>query len=150
MKTLLLGLGNTILGDDGVGIAVTREIRRRCSNRNDLTIKESALSGLALLDLIIGYDRLIVVDAIKTGTKPPGYVHRLDMSDIRQTTLASSPHFTGLPSVIEFGRACGYQMPRDVQLLAIEARDLYTVKEALTPELKKAVPGIAQQIHELI
>jgi len=150
MTTLLLGLGNTILADDGVGIAVTREIQKRYSSQNGLTVKESVLSGLALLDVIVGYDRLIVVDAIKTGMKPAGHLHRLSMADISQTALAISPHFTGLPSVMTFGKACGYKMPHDVQLLAIEVRDLYTIKEELTPELRKAVPAVAQQILELI
>jgi hydrogenase maturation protease len=146
MKTLLLGLGNTLLKDDGVGIRVVHEVQNLCDKPNGLTVKESSLSGLPLLDMIIGYDRLIIVDAIVTGTKPPGYLHRLQMSDIGETAMACSPHFTGLPSVIKFGRACGYPMPSDVQVFAIEVKEPYTFDEKLNPEVQRAVPAAVQEV----
>ncbi len=147
MNTLLLGLGNVLLKDDCVGIRVVREVQGALKKPDGLAIKESALSGLPLLDLIIGYDRLVIVDAIVTGTRPAGYVHRLEMSQMGETALACSPHFTGLPSVIKFGEACGYRMPTQVEVFAVEVTDPYTFGEGLSPEVEEAVPRVVREIQ---
>lgn len=71
MKTLILGLGNTILSDDGVGIRIIEELQSRISDP-DITVSETNVSGLSLLDIIIGYDKVIIVDAIQTVGGKPG------------------------------------------------------------------------------
>ncbi|MFQ5706351.1 MAG: hydrogenase maturation protease [bacterium] len=124
-----------------------REVQRSLEKPGGLTTKEGALSGLPLLDLIIGYDRLVIVDAIVTTTKPAGYVHKLEMSQIGETAMACSPHFTGLPSMIKFGEACGYRMPTRVQVFAIEVKEPYTFGERLSPEVEEAVPRVARDIQ---
>ncbi|GAH17016.1 unnamed protein product [marine sediment metagenome] len=64
MKTLILGLGNPILSDDGVGFCVAGELRGRLSQQ-EVTVMETSMTGLSLLDLLAGYDRAIIIDAIQ-------------------------------------------------------------------------------------
>ena len=81
MKTIVLGIGNLILSDDGVGIHVARELKKRIKNK-DITIDEAFTGGMNLLDLMIGYDKAIIIDAVKAGGEP-GMIYRLKNSNIR-------------------------------------------------------------------
>ncbi|MEJ2047740.1 MAG: hydrogenase maturation protease, partial [Dehalococcoidia bacterium] len=61
MRTLILGIGNSILGDDGVGIRVARQLDRLVKDKN-IDVVEANVDGLNLLDFILEYGRLIVID----------------------------------------------------------------------------------------
>jgi len=77
MKTLILGLGNPILSDDGVGVGVAGELEGRL-DQQEVTVVETSMAGLSLLDLLIGYDRVIIIDAIQTVGGKAGQIYRLD------------------------------------------------------------------------
>jgi hydrogenase maturation protease len=72
VKILILGLGNELLSDDAVGILAARVLKERLGDKADVV--ESSLSGMALLDLLVGYERAILIDAVKTGRTPPGTI----------------------------------------------------------------------------
>ena len=91
MKTLILGLGNAILSDDGVGIYVVRELRDRV-NRREVEVVETGLAGLRLLDLLTGYDKAIIVDAIESGEGSAGDIYRLTPIDFEAAKHLSSVH----------------------------------------------------------
>ena len=140
MKTLVLGLGNELLADDAVGILVARklagEIRGWCD------IIESSLHGLALLDILAGYDRAIIIDAIQTGRYPPGTVIEMTPDDFRPT-INPSPHFTGLPEMMRIARQLDVVFPRDIRILAVEITDSLNLGSPLTPEVGRAVDILA-------
>ena len=79
VRTLILGLGNPILSDDGVGISVAEELKR-IVKRTDVMIEETSMGGLSLLDLLIGYDSVIMIDAIQTSKGKAGQIYRVDTS----------------------------------------------------------------------
>jgi hydrogenase maturation protease len=81
-KTLVIGLGNPILSDDGAGIYVAREIKKRCKGLSHIAIIETNQGGIGLLDLMAGYERVIIVDSIKTEENTPGKVYRLRVEDL--------------------------------------------------------------------
>ena len=95
MKTLVLGIGNDILGDDGVGIHIAREVARRIST-TDVTVEETGAAGLSLLERIKGYDRLIIADAILTEQTEVGKIHRLTLKDLAKTNDSITPHDAAL------------------------------------------------------
>ena len=128
MKTLILGLGNPILSDDSVGIRVAQAIRQRYT-RQKVTVLESSLAGLDLLDSITGYDRLILIDAIQTVDGHAGEVYRLEASDFKATLHASSPHGTNFATALELGKRLGLALPRDIVIFAIEVKDVVTFGE---------------------
>jgi hydrogenase maturation protease len=74
MKTLVLGLGNPVLSDDGVGIRIARRLEDRVDQR-EVTVMEASQAGLSILDLLAGYDRAIIVDAVQTVGGEAGQVH---------------------------------------------------------------------------
>jgi len=139
MKTLILGIGNTALTDDGVGCKVAQRLQKRLRGSSRITVKETALSGLSLLDEITGYERLIIIDAIQTRGGKPGAIYKLSPSDFKTGRMAII-HDLGLLSTLELGRKLEMDMPREVVIFAIEAKEMATFSEELSPELEKAVP----------
>ena len=144
MKTLVLGLGNPILSDDGVGPYVVRELDGKLSG--DVTVAETSLAGLNLLDLLVGYDRAIIVDAIKTGGGRAGEIYRLDIDDFTSTRHAASTHDVNLVTALELGEKLGLDLPQKIDILAIEVADTERFSEECTPEVAVVIPVCAEMI----
>ncbi len=109
-KTLILGLGNPILSDDGVGPAVARELEGKFDPK-EATVIEASLGGLNLLDLLPGHDRVIIIDAIKTEGGRAGQIYRLNPEALATTRHTASPHDVNLATALELGKRLGLAMP---------------------------------------
>jgi len=143
MKTLVLGLGNPILTDDAVAFAVVEEVRRRI-DREDVTVSQASVGGLGLLELVVGYDRVIILDAIQTGLAAPGYIHRLTPDEFRGSLRAASSHDVSLTTALEIGRQLRKDLPKEIVIIAVEAADVETFGEELTPTVAAAVPEVVE------
>ncbi len=144
MKTLVLGLGNELLSDDGLGLLAVRKLKHENCLKADFV--ESSLSGMALLDLFIGYDRAIIVDAIKTGRKPPGTIYELNPEDLGPV-FAPSPHYSGLPELLATAEQLGLDFPGLIKIFAMEADDPYTIGGGLTEPVNKALGELVDKIR---
>ena len=71
MKTLILGIGNPILSDDSVGLRVVQEMRNRIDDAS-IDFAEASASGMDILNLIVGYGRLVIIDSVKQPDKETG------------------------------------------------------------------------------
>ena len=143
--TLVLGVGNPILSDDGVGIHVARILNER--RFPGVEIDELPASGLELLDIIHGYERVIIIDSIKTDGGSPGDLYELREEDFEKTIHGSSPHGINIATALAMGRKIiPDQMPKEVLFFAIEAKDTVNLSEELTPEVASAVPAIVDCI----
>lgn len=145
MKILVLGLGNPILTDDGIGHKIAEEIRGRVDHP-EVTVIETSLSGLGLLDLIIGYDRAIIIDAIQTVGGEAGQIYRLESEAFNATRYATSPHDVNFATALELGNRLNLPLPRQIDIFAIEVADTTTFSEECTPEVRKAIPACAEMI----
>lgn len=146
-RHLLLALGNDILGDDGVAHFAARALSPTV--KAGLHIEESSEAGLALLELMEGFDRVLLVDAIKTGTHDPGEIIELTTDDFR-TIVAPSPHYAGLPEVLALAECLGVPVPADIRILAMEVEEPYVVREGLTPRVAAALPRLIQRIETIL
>lgn len=144
--TLVLCLGNDVLRDDGVGWEVAAELERTGGLGPDVDIRRSAVAGLYLLDALTGYDRAIVVDAIKTGLHEPGTVLSFPFEALRSDE-GPSPHAVGLPAVVRLGRQSGVPLPDRIHIVAIEVEDMATVAEGLTQRVAAAVAAAAGAVR---
>jgi len=148
MKTVVVGLGNPILGDDGVGMRVARAVQERAADPA-LDFLGASLGGLALAEHLEGYDRAILIDAIQTRGGVPGAVYRLTLDDLPSHN-ANSAHDTSLKSALELLRLQGGKVPEDVVVIAVEVVNLFEFGEELTPPVAAAVPAaIAAVLAEL-
>jgi len=146
-STVVLALGNDILGDDAVGFHAARHLRAECPEGVDVI--ETGEAGLALLDHLEGYDRALILDAIATGRCRPGTVlswHRRDFKDI----VSPSPHFSGLPELIHLAERVGMRFPTEMRVLAMEVDNPTVFRESLTPEARKALPELVTQARRVL
>lgn len=146
MKTLVLGMGNTILCDDGVGIYAVQEAARRCQ-QDDVVFADASVGGMRLLDIITGYDRIVLVDAIKTAGGQPGDVYRLHPGDL-PTLHSGSTHDLSLIGALALGRGMGMQLPADEDfvIIAVEVEEVWTFGEECTPAVADAIPRAVEAV----
>ena len=147
MKTLVLGLGNPILSDDGVGIRVAHEVSNQLNNPR-VTVAETSAAGLSLLDSIVGYDKVIIIDAIQTKEGQVGQIYRMGSEDFSLTKHLSSPHQINLVTALELGKMLDLAMPQKISIFAVEARDITTFSEECTPEVEQVIPEVVRMVLE--
>jgi hydrogenase maturation protease len=156
MKTLIIGLGNPILGDDGVGWVVAEAVAKSlppATTDDDYEIDFVSLGGLSLMERLTGSDRVILIDAIFTGQKPVGTVSRISLNDIPDLTTghSASVHDTSLRNALNVGRSMKIDLPDDdnVTIIAIEAENVYDFSQELSPLVAGAVPQAVKAVLEL-
>ncbi|HEY44112.1 MAG TPA: hydrogenase maturation protease [Anaerolineae bacterium] len=150
MKTLVLGLGNPLLRDDSIGLRVVQELRVRLGDKPDIEVSEDYWGGLRLMERMIGFDRAIIIDAICTDAEP-GTIHLLSPNDI-PTQRSTSAHDVNLPTALELGRQAGAQLPTssEIFIVGVEADDVQTFDEALTPEVEIALPQAVEAVLSVL
>jgi len=148
MRTLVLGLGNPLLGDDAVGLKVAALVRERLDGSPDVDVEEEEAGGLRLMERMTGYDRAVLVDAAVTGGTP-GEVRRLAPEDL-PTQRTAAAHGIDLPAALALGRQLGYPMPSEVRIVAIEAASVLEFRHDMTPAVAAAVePAVEAVLEEL-
>jgi hydrogenase maturation protease len=154
-KTLVIGLGNPILGDDGVGLVVAREVES-CLDTSEQNVEVDylTLGGLSLMERMIGYQRVILIDSLNTGQRPQGSVINFSLEDLVDLTHGHSAtaHDVTLKTALIMGRKLGANLPadKDVHVVAIEAKHVYDFKEELSQEIAAAKPTAVQKVLDLI
>ena len=149
MKTLVLGIGNSILGDDGVGVHAAQEVARIIKDEN-IVVRDVSIDGLNLLELILGFDKLVVIDAIMTENGEVGEIYRLKPENICELARSAiSPHHFNLASTIEVGkRLFPEEIPEEVVIFAVGTHNIDQVTEELTGKVKEAIPEVVNLILE--
>lgn len=145
MNTLILGIGNPILTDDGIGIKIARKLKEE---NHELEVVEASEAAMALLELIGGCDKLILIDSIKTEQGKLGELYKLELEDLKPAMGFSSSHGLDIATAFKLGERLGYRMPQSVSIYAIEVKDNTTFGEECTEELEKRIPQITKQIIE--
>jgi len=145
IKTLILGIGNPILTDDGAGIKIARKIKEMTAEPE---VQETCEAGITLLDYIEGYDKLIIIDSIITEQGKPGELYKIDIKDFKPAMDQSLSHGMDIATAFEIGRGMGRDIPSVIGIYGVEIKDNSTFSEECTEEIEKRIPLIAQQIIE--
>jgi len=143
MKTLVLGIGNPILSDDAIGIKVAQLIEQQ---KPGLAVEQTNEAPIALLDLITGYDKLIIIDSIKTEHGKPGKLYKLELEDFSPSQDFPFSHGIDIATAFEVGKNLGCRMPRCVRIYAVEVKDNETFAEKCTAEVTEKIPAVVEQI----
>ena len=149
MKTIIVGLGNPILSDDGIGPRVAAELKDLLEEDN-IEIEEANVGGLGLMDLLIGYQKAIIVDAIQTINETPGNIYQLDLEAFERSRRTGPLHDLDLLSALQIGRISGMTLPDIVEVFAIEAADVCTFGEECSTLVSDAIPVCAELIRRKI
>jgi hydrogenase maturation protease len=152
MNTLVIGLGNPILTDDGVGVRVAYAVEELLGAAavQDVVVTEAGVGGLRLMEMMIGYDRVILIDAlaVQNGERP-GTIHRLtldDLRDISPTQHSASAHDTSLVTALEAGYLLDMRLPKDIVIYAIEVENVTDFNDEPTAAVAEAVPAAAAAV----
>ena len=149
MRTLVLGIGNPILGDDGVGFHIAQELAKEIKDEN-IDVKGTSVGGLNLLELNVGYDKVIIIDAIMTESGEAGEVYQLRLEDIGEPAQSIiSAHHLSLLTMIKLGRELfPKKMPEEVAILAVGIQEVAKVTEEMTGKVKEAIPRAVNLVLE--
>ena len=146
-KTIILALGNDILGDDGVAFHAARLLRSEFPGSVDVV--ETGEAGLPLLDHLEPYGRVLILDAAATGECPAGTILRWDREDFRRC-VAPSQHAAGLPHILELAERLGMAFTKDLQVVCMEVKDPTIFRETLTAEAKASLPAMVDMAREIL
>ena len=150
MRTLVLGLGNPILGDDAIGLVVAEGLRERLADDPTVEIDVDFCGGLRLMERIVGYDDVVIIDAICSGEQLPGSVVLLEPGDL-PTLHSSSSHDVSLPTALRLASDMGLQPPQvHIVAIAIKAASTLDFREELSPAVADAVPAAVQAVLSLL
>jgi hydrogenase maturation protease len=160
MRTIIIGLGNPLLGDDGAGWRIVDRLRDLIVDSktgpsglngeqgSPIEIDYLSNGGLALMERLVGYDRAILVDALNSGHCPQGTVVTLRLEDLpdRASGHLGSAHDTSLQTAMQMGRTMGVPLPGQVTIIAVETQNVYEFSEELTPAVAGAVEPAVQAV----
>jgi hydrogenase maturation protease len=143
MKVLILGMGNPSLSDDGVGLSVAEMLR---GNIREADVAFSPMIGLDLLDLILGYDTIFIIDAMTTKGGKIGELKKISAHDRSGTLHLFSSHGMNIFDLMELGSRCGFEMPHLKVVYGIEIGNEIAFGTSLSTALNKKLPSIIQEI----
>ncbi len=143
-STMILGLGNPILGDDGIGCAVAESIRNIVGAVPGITVLSASVSMIRLVDEIAGYQRLIIIDSITTGQVEPGELREIEFK--QNSSLPVSAHHFSIDQLQSIGDALGLSMPENVKVYGIEIIQPEEYGDRLSPALNRLLPELSEEI----
>ncbi|TWJ32425.1 HyaD/HybD family hydrogenase maturation endopeptidase [Geobacter argillaceus] len=141
---LVLGIGNLLMADDGVGVRVVQGLASRYRFPAGVTVLDGGTLGLDLLPRLEGVERLLVVDAVETGDKP-GTMVRLTGDDIPLALETKvSPHQMGLKDLLTVASLQGH-VPREMVLWGVQPASI-ELDMALTPPVAETLPLLEEEV----
>ena len=152
MKTLVIGLGNPILGDDGVGWRIAEELQSTNSFPPGVDVIYMSIGGISLMEALEGYERAIIIDAIVTHKAPIGTISCFQLEEMTDRFIShlSSAHDTSLQNALRIGRDAGVRLPDEITVVAIECVQVYDFSESLSPPVSASIPGAVRLVRELL
>ncbi len=140
-KIVVLGCGNTLMGDDGVGIRVVERLQEMKLPEN-VEIIEAGVGGMSILSWIEDADKAVIVDAVQTGNEPPGTVYEFTDRELPPSDMFMlSLHDLNLVDTINVGRIV-QKMPGEIVIIGVEVKRVAEFTKELTPEVEGAIPEV--------
>jgi len=145
LKTVIIGIGSLLRGDDAVGIRIAEAIEQEALPP-DVKVVTTTAAGLALLDLLTGHDRALIIDAIQTRHGKPGEIYRLGLEDIPAPLHSFTVHDVSLGSALDIGRKMGLALPAETVIFAVEVADVTPLRESCTPEVEGTITKVVSLV----
>lgn len=140
-RIVVLGCGNTLMGDDGVGIRVIERLQEMKLPGN-VEVIEAGVGGMSILSWIEDADKAVIVDAVQTGNEPPGTVYEFTDKELPPSDMFMlSLHDLNLVDTINVGRVV-QKMPEDIIIIGVEVKRVAEFTKELTPEVEGAIPEV--------
>jgi hydrogenase maturation protease len=148
-KILVLGLGNEIMSDDGIGPRLIKDLTGMFDNPL-LEFKTASCGGLEVMELLPGFETAVLIDAIHTRDGKPGDVYYFRPSDFRETSNLSNLHDLNFLTALRLARVLDLGIPSDLHIIAVEIYEDLVFGESLTPVLNKRYPEALTEVHGIL
>jgi len=148
-KVLILGMGNEILTDDGIGIKLTWEIQKQIIHP-DVEFDSLSIGGLEIIEFLSPYDTVIILDAIKTLNGIPGSVYRFIPDDFKSTLHIDNLHDISFLNALKVGEKLGIKTPSNIQIIAIEIVEDLVFGDEFSPQVQERWEDINVEVKEII
>ncbi|MEN3045045.1 MAG: hydrogenase maturation protease [Candidatus Hydrothermales bacterium] len=146
-ENVIIGLGNTIRGDDGIGIYITGFLSKKFKDLVDVVSTEEM--GLSLLDFLSPYKKAVIIDSIYTGKQDTGNIYVFNGKNINDSELKSN-HYIGIPELIHVARKLRLPFPKEILIIGISVEDPFTIRPTISEDLKNKIPEILNKIEKII
>jgi len=146
----VLGAGNYLMADDGVGIHILEKLEKY--NRTDIELENAGVGGLAILDLMEDADDVIIVDAVRGGGGEPGSIYRFTDKELPPAHLfMMSLHDLNLVDTLSLGRQIQPElMPDNIVIIGVEVERVEGICTELSPKVQAAADKVVQIVFEEI
>jgi len=143
-RIVVIGVGNLLLGDEGVGVHAVRELKKRALPPG-VEVLDAGVAGIGLLDLFQGAEKVLLIDAADMN-RPPGTVVRFTPDDIQSQgeNPRFSAHDVGLLEVLQLAKALG-KSPPQVVIVGVQPKEI-SWRMDLTPEIQAALPKVVEAV----
>ena len=148
-KVLILGIGNEILTDDGIGIRLVEDLQKKCFPP-EIIFEKGTVGGLEILEMIQGYQEVLFLDAIKTINGKPGEIYHMVISDFFETLHLSNLHDVSFIQAIRLGKELGLELPEILHIFAIEIVEDQVFSNNFSSEIEKQYPAILKEAEHFI
>lgn len=143
---LVIGLGNPIMGDDGVGIYAVRLLRGNPQLQRGVEFKELSLGGLRLVEELLGYEKVFIIDSVASDRKP-GEISELTPEQLKESQYTGSPHGTNFATALALYRKLkAKEIPKTIRIFTIGINPEYTFNETLSPPVKEAALELVESV----
>ena len=145
-KITVLGVGNELLSDEGIGVHVVKELQKQNILPPEVEVMEGGTDGFGLINIITDTDRLIVIDSIKGGSEP-GTLYKFDVEDAPTTPdlFKTSIHQVGILEVINLSSLIG-KTPKTT-VIGVEPKSISTGME-LSEDVRAKIPRVIELVRE--
>ena len=142
-KTVVVGVGNLLWRDEGVGVYILSELERRYEFPPNVELIDGGIGGLVWLPFVLEAERLIIIDCADFGGTP-GEMRRFSFEDISPGVSFSSTHGMKVPEVLEVARSLG-SLPKTI-IFGIQPKDWQEAGDELSPELSERIPHYVSSV----
>ena len=137
-KILVLGIGNEILTDDGIGVKLAEDLQGKCFPP-EIIFAKGTVGGLEILEMIQGY---------RDGK--PGEIYHMVLSDFLETSHLSNLHDVSFIQAIRLGKELGFELPQMLHIFAVEIVEDQVFNRNFTSEIEKLYPVILDEAEHFI
>ena len=146
---LLLGIGNDILSDDGIGIKLVNHLESHLISEK-IDFLTAVIGGMELIELLNGYEQAIIIDAIRTGEGAPGTVYHMKPANFKETLHMSSFHDMSFLTALQFAKKMKIQIPERIDIIAIEIVEDLLFSNEFSPAIQKHYHRIKEEVNRLV
>jgi hydrogenase maturation protease len=158
-RTIVIGLGNPLLGDDGVGWRVADKVEELLraalpgvAPARGVEVERLGVGGLALMERLTGYDAAVFVDAAEFRDRPIGEVRARSLAELEEYGPGhlDSAHDASLIAALALGHRLGAHLPARIDVVSIQVRSNDVFGDELSPEVAAAVPAAVAVVMDLL